>query len=97
MASWGWLADVNREPTGASRVCHSRRSSGGSRTGASLRRYWHAAIAIGSRGRRALARAVAVGQSDRANAVALRPLPGVLRLRLQTWVALATANGQARM
>ena len=28
--------------------------------------------------------------------VALQPLPGWLRLRLKTWVALATANGQAR-
>ena len=38
----------------------------------------------------------AVGWSDRARAVALKPLPGWFRLRLQTWVALATTNGQAR-
>ena len=38
----------------------------------------------------------AVGPSDRAKAVALQPLPGWWRLRLNTWVALATANGQAR-
>ena len=37
----------------------------------------------------------AVGSSDRAKALALKMLPGWRRLRLQTWVALATANGQA--
>ena len=36
----------------------------------------------------------AAGSSDRAKAVALQPLPGWWRLRLQTWVALATANGR---
>ena len=39
---------------------------------------------------------VAVGWSDRVRAMAFQLMPGRLRLRLQTWVALATANGQAR-
>ena len=37
----------------------------------------------------------AVGSSVRAKALALQLLPGWRRLRLETWVALATANGQA--
>ena len=37
----------------------------------------------------------AVGSSDRAKALALQLLPGWRRLRVQTWVALATSNGQA--
>ena len=39
---------------------------------------------------------VAVEWSNHAKAVALQPLPGWSRSRLQTWVALATANDQAR-
>ena len=39
---------------------------------------------------------VAVGWSDRAMAMTLQTVPDWLWLRLQTWVALATANGQAR-
>ena len=39
---------------------------------------------------------VAVRWSDRARAMALSLMPGWLRLRLLTWLALATANGQAR-
>ena len=38
----------------------------------------------------------AVGWSDRARAITLKTVSGWLRLRLQIWVALATANGQAR-
>ena len=39
---------------------------------------------------------IAAGWSDRARAMAFQTVPGWLWLRLQTWVALATANGQAR-
>ena len=39
---------------------------------------------------------VAVGWSDRARAMTLQTVPDWLWLRLQTWVAPATANGQAR-
>ena len=39
---------------------------------------------------------IAAGWSDRARAMALQTVPDWLWLRLQTWVALATANGQAR-
>ena len=38
---------------------------------------------------------IAVGWSDRARAMAFKTLPDWLWLRLQTWVAFATANGQA--
>ena len=36
----------------------------------------------------------AVGSSDRAKELALKLLLGWRRLRLKTWVALATANGK---
>ena len=39
---------------------------------------------------------IAVGWSDRARAMALKTVSDWLRLHLQIWVALATANGQAR-
>ena len=39
---------------------------------------------------------IAHGWSDRARTMAFQTVPGWLWLRLQTWVALATANGQAR-
>ena len=38
---------------------------------------------------------VAVGWSERVITMALETVPDWLWLRLQTWVALATANGQA--
>ena len=39
---------------------------------------------------------IAVGWPDRVRAMALKTVPDWLRLRLKIWVALATANGQAR-
>ena len=39
---------------------------------------------------------IATGWSDRARAMALKAVPDWLRFCLQIWVALATANGQAR-
>ena len=39
---------------------------------------------------------VAAGRLDRARVMALKTVPGWLRLHLQIWVAPATANGQAR-
>ena len=82
--------------SGAARACGSpRRSSGDWRTGASP----HRTLACDDfRGRATDGADVpeAAGRSDRARAMSLPTAPGWLRLRLKTWVALATANGQAR-
>ena len=40
---------------------------------------------------------MAIGWSDRARVMTLKTVSDWLRLRLQTWVALATANGQTRV
>ena len=88
-----WLADVNIRC--GLRLCCSHRSSGDWRAGVSP----HHTMAGGDVGGRVTDGAdspAAAGWSDRARAVALKPLPGWFRLRLQTWVALATTNGQAR-
>ena len=40
---------------------------------------------------------MAIGWSDRARVMTLKTVSDWLRLRLRTWVALATANGQTRV
>ena len=52
---------------------------------------------VGGRVTDGVGSSVAAEWSDRAKTVALQPLPatGLVRLRVQTWVALTTANGLA--
>ena len=88
-----WLADVGIRRR--LRLCCRRRSLGDWRTGVSP----HHTMAGGDVGGIVTDGAdspAAAGWSDRARAVALKPQPGWFQLRLQTWVALATTNGQAR-
>ena len=79
-----------------SRLSRSLRSSGFSRTGVSQ----HHTMAGGDvRGTVTDGSdpPIAIGWSDRARVMTLKTVPDWLRLRLQTWVALATANGQTRV
>ena len=88
-----WLADVGIRRR--LRLCCRRRSLGDWRTGVSP----HHTMAGGDVGGIVTDGAdspAAAGWSDHARTVALKSQPGWFRLRLQTWVALATTNGQAR-
>ena len=92
MECLGCLADMG--PRCGSRLCRSRRSSGDWRTGVSPH-HTMACSDVGGRVTDGADSPAAAGSSDCAKATALQLLPGWRRLRLQTWMALATANGQA--
>ena len=96
-----WLAFsavVGAGPARGSRLCRSRRSLGnsGEWVPVGTTRWPMAGGDVRGRVTDGSDSPVAVGWSDRAIAMTLETVPDWLWLRLKTWVALATANGQAR-
>ena len=89
-----------RGPRRGSRLCRSRRSPGSCCRLYRMGSCWYRTMAGGDvRGRvtDGSDSPIAVGWSDRARAMAFQTVPGWLWLRLQTWVALATAKIAKRM
>ena len=92
---WGWLAHVD---PGVARACLARvvARAAGEWVPLSTTR-WHAARCRSeSNGRHGLLRNGRAADTEGMVALRFRPPAGRLCLRLRYWVALATANGQAR-
>ena len=74
------------------RLCRSHRSPSDRRTTGVSPHHTMMCTDVGGKVANGAGSSVAVERSDRARTVALQPLPGLVRLRVQTWVALATAK-----